>query len=539
MIQKGKNARLRFTDEDLEEKGFRQTVLRKSAANEPVLYMAGRKRVFDQKSGKTAMQRLRRQSRFTAAADAIQNAEEISQAESDTEDGNVTDETLQFGGESAWLASLQLKKWAYSRKLKERAEEKTRKSKWIQKKKIRESYCAAKRGQAEDLKDSLICALRGEIPISRKKGRKRAVQTFIRRKKSYRLFLILLAVFAIMVLLSFGMVIIGLSLPVNNGTIVTTSYTANDRDIVGANADYTALERALQQKISRIEAEHQGYDEYRYDMAEIGHDPFQLTAFLTVKKEAYTRQEVQALLQELFAHEYILTLQEKTETRSRVKRDEDGNILYNDDGSEQTETYDWHVLIIRLQNRGIDGAVSEEGLDSEEQSRYEILTETRGNREYLFGEDVYVPDNTADTGDAGYEVPGEALTDGEFSRLYEEASRYLGMEYVWGGSSPETGFDCSGFVCWSINHSGYGHVGRTTANGLLAKCTRIGSGQAQPGDLIFFQGTYATKGASHVGIYIGGGRMIHCGNPIKISNVSTAYWNSRYLTYGRLKDAYR
>lgn len=570
MKRKRQNVHLHFTEEDLKKKGFRnKAILTDKSGPEQPEKRAGQKLVFDQENGKVIAQRFGKQNHWKTVVSGL-TVNAVKESMSGVNEDSIASDTLKLAEGSAEETGRQLKKQMYSRKLKELTEEEYREqngqnqkaqtdkkyndghgrtkdtsdteessnpiSRWLQKKKIKEGYQSTENGKTagsgaaagENAMGSIAGNTAGEAAAGEAAEGATAAGT---SGGLPIVLIILLVVLAIILLLIFGTTIIGLFFPSGNGTVVTTSYTADDGDIIGANTDYTNLEKGLQQKIDRMETDHPGYDEYRYNMAEIGHDPYQLTAFLTVKKEAFKRAEVQELLRQLFEKEYVLTLQEVTETRYRT--------VHDSDGTSHRESYEWHVLVIRLQNKGIDGAVSEMGLDSDEQSRYEILTDTKGNRDYLFGEDVYVPDNTIDTGDTRYEVPAEALTDEEFGQLYQEAKRYLGMAYVWGGSSPSTGFDCSGYVCWCINHSGYGHVGRTTANGLLSMCSRIGSNEAKPGDLIFFQGTYATSGASHVGIYIGGNRMIHCGNPIKISSINTSYWNRHYLTFGRLKEEYR
>ncbi len=296
---------------------------------------------------------------------------------------------------------------------------------------------------------------------------------------------------------------------------VTTSYTAEDADILAAEADYRELEEELQDTIDNIEDDYPDYDEYQYELDNIGHNPYQLAAFLTVLFEDYTEAEVQETLQEIFERQYELTIEEIVEERT----DEDG------------EAYDYYILKTTLVNNTMDTVVREWGLDDDTLGRYEILLETYGNRKYLFEDDIYAIVDPEDE----YEVPPEALTDTRFANMLREAERYLGYPYVWGGSNPSTSFDCSGYVCWVINHCGNGwNVGRTTANGLRARCTRVSVSDARPGDLIFFQGTYDTPGASHVGIYVGNGMMIHCGNPIKYSSINTAYWRSHFMCYGRI-----
>ena len=196
--------------------------------------------------------------------------------------------------------------------------------------------------------------------------------------------------------------------------------------------------------------------------------------------------------------------------------------------------YDWHVLVTTLTNNTMDTVVRNMGLTEDQMSRYELLLETRGNKAYLFEGDPYSNPDPGEYQD--YDIPPEALTDTRFANMIREAEKYLGYPYVWGGSSPSTSFDCSGFVSYVINHCGNGwSYGRQTADGLLNNCcTRVSKQDAKPGDLIFFQGTYDTAGASHVGIYVGNGMMIHCGNPIQYTSINTNYWRQHFYTFGRI-----
>lgn len=195
----------------------------------------------------------------------------------------------------------------------------------------------------------------------------------------------------------------------------------------------------------------------------------------------------------------------------------------------ETVEYEYKILNVKLVNVSLSTVISRQGLNEDQMERYQILMETKGNRAYLFGDDIY-----SNVGEyLEYDIPGEALTDVEFANLIREAEKYLGRAYVWGGSTPQTGFDCSGYVCWVLNQTGT-NVGRTTANGLLGKCDIIRSSDVRPGDLIFFQGTYGVSGASHVGIYVGNNMMIHCGNPISYASISSAYWQEHFYCFGRI-----
>ena len=322
--------------------------------------------------------------------------------------------------------------------------------------------------------------------------------------------------------------------------VLGTSFTANDEDIIGADNDYKALEAALRNKINNIERTHSGYDEYRYDLDEINHNPYELAAYLTVQFEDYTRSEVQSTLQRLFDQQYELTLTEEVEIRTRTETrtgtstwtDPETGETYEEEYEYEVEVeYEYYILNVKLENIGLNRVIGSSGMSEDEMERYAVLLQTNGNRPDIFGDDIY-----AVTGEyTDYDIPGEALTDVKFARMIREAEKYLGYPYVWGGSSPSTSFDCSGFVSWVINNCGNGwSVGRLTANGLMNVCDIIPRSSAEPGDLIFFQGTYDTSGASHVGIYVGNGMMIHCGNPISYASIETSYWQSHFYCFGRL-----
>ena len=322
---------------------------------------------------------------------------------------------------------------------------------------------------------------------------------------------------------------------------VATSYTAQDDQILAVDADYTQLETDLQTKINHIESDYPGYDEYRYSLANIAHNPYQLAALFTVLYEDYTESEVQAMLQTIFDSQYTLTIQRIVETRTRTESRTGHRTVHHADGTTSSESYtyeveveyQYYILQTTLANNTLDSVVREMGLTADQMQRYELLLETYGNKAYLFGDDIYSVVKPGEFTD--YEIPPEALTDQKFAKMIREAEKYLGYPYVWGGSSPSTSFDCSGFVSYVINHCGNGwSMGRQTANGLLGKCTRVSPSEAKPGDLIFFQGTYNTSGASHVGIYIGNNMMIHCGNPIQYASISSNYWQNHFYTFGRI-----
>lgn len=303
-------------------------------------------------------------------------------------------------------------------------------------------------------------------------------------------------------------------------SILGTSYGSEDTDIRGANEDYTALENQLQHRIDNIESEYPGYDEYRYELDEIVHGPYELTSYLIAKLQEYTRASAQAELQAVFDEQYTLTLTETVEIRT-----------YTDEDGDEHE-YEWYILNVTLKNKTLQ-AVTASRLNDQQKEIYMATLMTHGNKPYLW-DDVYAGGGTADPGEH-YEIPGEALSDPDFAALIAEAEKYLGYPYVWGGSSPSTSFDCSGFACWVYTHSGVYNLPRTTATGIYNQCAIISPSEARPGDCIFFTGTYASAGpVSHIGIYVGNGMMIHCGDPIKYANINTTYWQQHFYAFGRL-----
>lgn len=318
-------------------------------------------------------------------------------------------------------------------------------------------------------------------------------------------------------------------------SVISTSYVSEDADMLGAEADYAALEAELQSRIDNIERDHPGYDEYRYDLDDIEHDPYVLTSILTALHLEYTRTEVQSTLARLFERQYTLTLTEETEVRYRTER---RTGTYTDaEGNTQTYTYtvevpyNYYILNVKLENFNLSH-LPVYIMTEEQLSMYAVYMSTLGNRPDLFPHSAY-PNASTLREPTYYDIPPEALEDETFAAIIAEAEKYLGYPYVWGGSNPNTSFDCSGYVSWVINHSGW-NVGRLGAQGLCNICTPVTGSQARPGDLIFFKGTYDTPGVSHVGIYVGDGMMIHCGNPISYANVNTTYWKNHFYAYGRL-----
>jgi len=381
-------------------------------------------------------------------------------------------------------------------------------SRWRQKQDIQKSYRAATRsgGTAAQTAGGQKAAS-GGVPAAKSgmeqvidKGRSvvsTAVNGIANFAKSNAHVLLSVGVFLLLLLLVMS-AFSSCSILFSGTTQVSgqTIYTAEDRDIRGAETDYKKLEKELDKKIKRTPTDHPGYDEYRYHLDAIEHDPWQLTSFLTTLYDDYTRSEVQAKLKETFAKQYKLTTWVEVQTRYRtvVMIDIFTGIPYT-----VQVPYEYRIFHTKLVNKGLEVVIREE-LDNDQWKRYEIFQDTLGGRPYLFKGGL-PPGGSDGSGAPGidYQVPAEALTNSEFAAIYKEAQKYVGTPYVWGGSTPETGFDCSGYVCWVYNQNGY-NVGRTTANGLWNKSQHISEAEAKPGDLVFFEGTYDTPGKSHVGI---------------------------------------
>ena len=413
-------------------------------------------------------------------------------------------------------------------------------SRWRQKQDIRQSYyAAAHSGTAAQTAGGKAAsngasATRSGVEQVIDKGRSvvsTAVNGIANFVKSNAHVLLIVGVFLLLLLLVMS-AFSSCSILFSGTTQVSgqTIYTAEDRDIRGAETDYKKLEKELDKKIKRTPADHPGYDEYRYHLDAIEHDPWQLTSFLTTLYDDYTRSEVQAKLKETFAKQYKLTTWVEVQTRYRtvVMIDIFTGIPYT-----VQVPYEYRIFHTKLVNKGLEVVIREE-LDNDQWKRYEIFQDTLGGRPYLFKGGL-PPGGSDGSGAPGidYQVPAEALTNSEFAAIYKEAQKYVGTPYVWGGSTPETGFDCSGYVCWVYNQNGY-NVGRTTANGLWNKSQHISEAEAKPGDLVFFEGTYDTPGKSHVGIYLGNGMMVSAGDPIKYANIHSSYWQKYLSGFGRL-----
>ena len=385
-------------------------------------------------------------------------------------------------------------------------------SRWQQRQAIKKQYIAAKR-----TRQTAGTAAKGAGKTAKSAGnvagRTGQAADFVRKHKKGAL--LLLALFLLVCVLM-SMVSSCSMMASSIGSVVSGStYPSKDEALLGAEDAYAAMEAELQSYLDNYERTH-SYDEYHFDLDEIKHDPYVLMSLLTAYyQKEWTLSDVEGLLDTLFDRQYILTEEVEVETRY----------------DSEDDPYDYYICYVTLENFDLSH-LPVYFLSEEQLSLYAMYMQTLGNRPDLFPQSEY-PNASGREEYLDYDVPPEALEDETFAAMLAEAEKYLGMPYVWGGSSPATSFDCSGFISWVLNHSGW-NVGRMTANGLFNYCTPVSSTNAKPGDLIFFQGTYDTAGASHVGLYVGGGMMIHCGDPISYANINTSYWQSHYLTFGRL-----
>ena len=342
--------------------------------------------------------------------------------------------------------------------------------------------------------------------------------------------LIVIALFLIVCLLLNSLSSCSVLLQGGLSGLAGSTYPAKDSDMLGVEDAYSEMEADLQYELDHYESLHSGYDEYHYDLDEIKHDPYVLVSILTAYHQGeWTLDEVQGTLAMLFEKQYILTERVEVETRYRTETD----TWTDEEGNSHTDTYevpyDYYICYVTLENFDLSH-VPVYIMSEEQLSLYAVYMSTLGNRPDLFAGHP----NAAGREDyLDYDVPPEALEDETFAAMLAEAEKYLGFPYVWGGSSPSTSFDCSGFVSWVINHSGW-DVGRLGAQGLCDICTPVSAANARPGDLVFFKGTYDTPGVSHCGIYVGNSMMIHCGSPISYANINSSYWQSHFYTFGRL-----
>ena len=401
-------------------------------------------------------------------------------------------------------------------------------SRFQQKRAIKKAYAEAKAGRAVDntVKASEIAAK--AVQKSEAAGSK-VMQFFVQHKKGF----IVIGVIGLMFLM-FSSLLSSCSLMMSSVTSsgVMTTYPSEDADMLAAEEQYKAKENELQEYLDNYESSHD-YDEYHFELDEIEHDPYVLISMLTAMQEGgWKIDEVESLLQTIFDRQYTLTENVEVETRYRTETE-----TYTDeDGNTTTESYevpyDYYICTVTLENFDLSH-LPVYLMDEDHLSLYSVYMATLGNRPDLFGESSYVGKYYG--GQSGYTVPAEALADEQFAAMITEAEKYLNYPYVWGGSSPSTSFDCSGFICWVLNHCGVGwNVGRTTAEGLRGMCSYVSPSDAKPGDLIFFEKTYNTSGASHIGIYVGENTMLHCGDPIQYTRIDTSYWQSHFMQFGRL-----
>jgi hypothetical protein len=377
----------------------------------------------------------------------------------------------------------------------------------------------------------------GTTAVQRAKEAIRKVSAFV--GKHHKSVLILLGAGAVAFMLASGASSFSTILSSSAGSILSTSYLSEDEDMLAAEAAYAELESQLQNELDNYETLHPGYDAYQYELDEIEHDPYVLISILSALHEGvFTIDEVQDDLQMLFEKQYILTETVTTETRYRTETQTGTRTVTDPEtGQESQEEYEYEVqvpytyttCVVSLENFNLSHVpiyiMSEEQL-----SLYAGYMSTLGNREDLFAGNANASTLRSPT---YYDIPPEALEDEQFAAMMAEATKYIGYPYVWGGSSPSTSFDCSGYVSWVLNHSCW-NVGRLDANGLYNICTPVSASQAQPGDLVFFVGTYDTVGCSHVGIYVGNNMMLHCGDPISYADLSSSYWQAHLYCFGRL-----
>ena len=396
-------------------------------------------------------------------------------------------------------------------------------SRYLQKKRIQRNYAKEIRQAEKRLKNTAAAT-----KSAAQKAKDAFKETFLYVKHHSRAVLLIIGIGACVGLLFGGMSSCSIMGGSGVGGVFMSSYLSEDADMLAAEAAYADLEAALQDELDHYESYHPGYDEYRFDLDEIGHDPYVLISILSAFHEGvFTVDEVQRELRELFDKQYTLSQTVTVEVRYRTetRTDSEGNEY------DVEVPYNYYICNVTLENFDLSH-LPVYMMNEDQLSLYAAYMSTLGNRPDLFGGGEY-PNASTLQEPTYYDIPPEALEDEAFAAMIAEAEKYLGYPYVWGGSSPSTSFDCSGFVSWVINHSGW-NVGRLGAQGLYNICTPVSSTQAKPGDLIFFKGTYDTPGVSHVGIYVGGGMMIHCGSPISYTSINTNYWQAHYFSFGRL-----
>ena len=400
-------------------------------------------------------------------------------------------------------------------------------SKWQQKQAIKKQYAAAKHHQAAQTTAKAAENTAKAAKKAAEKAEKAGKYVWEHRRG----FAIAAAILLMLAFLLNGLSSCSVIMDGVGSGIAASTYPSQDADMLGAEAQYCAMEAELQRYLDTYESTHD-YDEYHFDLDTIEHDPYVLISMITALHQGeWTLDEVQGTLQMLFDRQYILTEDVVVETRYRTETD-----TWTDaDGNTHTDTYqvpyDYYICTVTLENFNLSH-VPVYIMSEEQLGMYATYMATLGNRPDLFPGSGYIG-KYVEGSYTDYDIPPEALDDEVFAAIIKEAEKYLGYPYVWGGSSPSTSFDCSGFVSWVINHSGW-DVGRLGAQGLCNICTPVSSANVKPGDLVFFTGTYDTPGVSHVGIYVGNNMMIHCGDPISYANLNSSYWQSHFYRYGRL-----
>ena len=400
-------------------------------------------------------------------------------------------------------------------------------SKWQQKQAIKKQYAAAKHNQAAQTTAKAAENTAKAAKKAAEKAEKAGKYVWEHRRG----FAIAAAILLMLAFLLNGLSSCSVMMDGVGSGIAASTYPSQDADMLGAEAQYCAMEAELQRYLDTYESTHD-YDEYHFDLDTIEHDPYVLISMITALHQGeWTLDEVQGTLQMLFDRQYILAEDVVVETRYRTETD-----TWTDaDGNTHTDTYqvpyDYYICTVTLENFNLSH-VPVYIMSEEQLGMYATYMATLGNRPDLFPGSGYIG-KYVEGSYTDYDIPPEALDDEVFAAIIKEAEKYLGYPYVWGGSSPSTSFDCSGFVSWVINHSGW-DVGRLGAQGLCNICTPVSSANVKPGDLVFFTGTYDTPGVSHVGIYVGNNMMIHCGDPISYANLNSSYWQSHFYRYGRL-----
>ena len=400
-------------------------------------------------------------------------------------------------------------------------------SKWQQKQAIKKQYAAAKHNQAAQTTAKAAENTAKAAKKAAEKAEKAGKYVWEHRRG----FAIAAAILLMLAFLLNGLSSCSVIMDGVGSGIAASTYPSQDADMLGAEAQYCEMEAELQRYLDTYESTHD-YDEYHFDLDTIEHDPYVLISMITALHQGeWTLDEVQGTLQMLFDRQYILTEDVVVETRYRTETD-----TWTDaDGNTHTDTYqvpyDYYICTVTLENFNLSH-VPVYIMSEEQLGMYATYMATLGNRPDLFPGSGYIG-KYVEGSYTDYDIPPEALDDEVFAAIIKEAEKYLGYPYIWGGSSPSTSFDCSGFVSWVINHSGW-DVGRLGAQGLCNICTPVPSANVKPGDLVFFTGTYDTPGVSHVGIYVGNNMMIHCGDPISYANLNSSYWQSHFYRYGRL-----